>query len=171
MNRGFYTIMAAQFFSSLADNALLILAISMLASSQSPAWMTPMLKLFFVASYVLLAPFVGAFADELPKGRVMFITNLVKVVGCMMMFFNVHPLLAYAVVGFGAAAYSPAKYGILTELLPAEKLVAANGWIEGLTVLSIIFGTVLGGTLVSEQFAASITAMLPVNDLELSISL
>ncbi len=171
MNRGFYTIMAAQFFSSLADNALLILAISVLASSQSPAWMTPMLKLFFVASYVLLAPFVGAFADELPKGRVMFITNLVKVVGCMMMFFNVHPLLAYAVVGFGAAAYSPAKYGILTELLPAEKLVAANGWIEGLTVLSIIFGTVLGGTLVSEQFAASITAMLPVNDLELSISL
>lgn len=130
-----------------------------------------MLKLFFVASYVLLAPFVGAFADELPKGRVMFITNLVKVVGCMMMFFNVHPLLAYAVVGFGAAAYSPAKYGILTELLPAEKLVAANGWIEGLTVLSIIFGTVLGGTLVSEQFASSITAMLPVNDLELSISL
>jgi MFS family permease len=171
MNRGFYTIMAAQFFSSLADNALLILAISVLASSQSPAWMTPMLKLFFVASYVLLAPFVGAFADELPKGRVMFITNLVKVVGCMMMFFNVHPLLAYAVVGFGAAAYSPAKYGILTELLPAEKLVAANGWIEGLTVLSIIFGTVLGGTLVSEQFASSITAMLPVNDLELSISL
>ena len=130
-----------------------------------------MLKLFFVASYVLLAPFVGAFADELPKGRVMFITNLVKVVGCVMMFFSVHPLLAYAVVGFGAAAYSPAKYGILTELLPAEKLVAANGWIEGLTVLSIIFGTVLGGTLVSERFAATIADMLPVNDLELSISL
>ena len=171
MNRGFYTIMAAQFFSSLADNALLIVAISVLASTQSPAWMTPMLKLFFVASYVLLAPFVGAFADELPKGRVMFITNLVKVVGCVMMFFSVHPLLAYAVVGFGAAAYSPAKYGILTELLPAEKLVAANGWIEGLTVLSIIFGTVLGGTLVSERFAATIAGMLPVNDLELSISL
>ena len=130
-----------------------------------------MLKLFFVASYVLLAPFVGAFADELPKGRVMFITNLVKVVGCVMMFFSVHPLLAYAVVGFGAAAYSPAKYGILTELLPPEKLVAANGWIEGLTVLSIIFGTVLGGTLVSERFAATIAGMLPVNDLELSISL
>ena len=171
MNRGFYTIMAAQFFSSLADNALLIVAISVLASTQSPAWMTPMLKLFFVASYVLLAPFVGAFADELPKGRVMFITNLVKVVGCVMMFFSVHPLLAYAVVGFGAAAYSPAKYGILTELLPPEKLVAANGWIEGLTVLSIIFGTVLGGTLVSERFAATIAGMLPVNDLELSISL
>ena len=101
---------------------------------KSPAWMTPLLKLFFVLSYVLLAAFVGAFADALPKGRVMFITNLIKVVGCVLMFFDVHPLLAYAVVGFGAAAYSPAKYGILTELLPPEKLVAANGWIEGLTV-------------------------------------
>ena len=156
MNRGFYTIIAAQFFSSLADNALLIVSIALLASTQSPAWMTPMLKLFFVLSYVVLAPFVGAFADAFPKGRVMFITNLLKVCGCLMMFFNVHPLLAYAVVGFGAAAYSPAKYGILTELLPAEKLVAANGWIEGLTVLSIIFGTVLGGALVSQQFAQSL---------------
>ena len=171
MNPGFYTIMAAQFFSSLADNALLIVAISVLASTESPAWMTPMLKLFFVTSYVVLAPFVGAFADALPKGRVMFITNLVKIVGCMLMFFSIHPLLAYAVVGFGAAAYSPAKYGILTELLPAEKLVAANGWIEGLTVLSIILGTVLGGALVSEKFAAAITAMLPVKHFELSLSL
>ncbi len=171
MNPGVYTIMAAQFFSSLADNALLIVAISVLASTESPAWMTPMLKLFFVTSYVVLAPFVGAFADALPKGRVMFITNLVKIVGCMMMFFSIHPLLAYAVVGFGAAAYSPAKYGILTELLPAEKLVAANGWIEGLTVLSIILGTVLGGALVSEKFAAAITAMLPVKHFELSLSL
>jgi len=171
MNPGFYTIMAAQFFSSLADNALLIVAISLLASAESPGWMTPMLKLFFVTSYVVLAPFVGAFADSLPKGRVMFITNLVKIVGCLMMFFSIHPLLAYAVVGFGAAAYSPAKYGILTELLPAEKLVAANGWIEGLTVLSIILGTVLGGALVSEKLAAAIAAMLPVNHFELSVSL
>ncbi len=171
MNPGFYTIMAAQFFSSLADNALLIVAISLLASAESPGWMTPMLKLFFVTSYVVLAPFVGAFADSLPKGRVMFITNLVKIVGCLMMFFSIHPLLAYAVVGFGAAAYSPAKYGILTELLPAEKLVAANGWIEGLTVVSSILGTVLGGALVSEKFAAAIAAMLPVNHFELSVSL
>ena len=151
MKRGFYTIMAAQFFSSLADNALLIAAIALLAEMHSPAWMTPLLKLFFVLSYVLLAAFVGAFADSLPKGRVMFITNLVKIIGCGLMFFDVHPLLAYAVVGFGAAAYSPAKYGILTELLPAEKLVAANGWIEGLTVISIILGTVLGGTLVNSH--------------------
>ena len=164
MNRGFYTIIAAQFFSSLADNALLIVSIALLATMQSPAWMTPMLKLFFVLSYVLLAPFVGAFADAFPKGRVMFITNLVKVVGCLMMFLHVHPLLAYAVVGFGAAAYSPAKYGILTELLPPEKLVAANGWIEGLTVLSIIFGTVLGGALVSQQFAAYMPSIVAVPD-------
>lgn len=171
MNPGFYTIMAAQFFSSLADNALLIVAISVLTSTAAPAWMTPMLKLFFVTSYVVLAPFVGAFADALPKGRVMFVTNLVKIIGCLMMFLSVHPLLAYAVVGFGAAAYSPAKYGILTELLPAEKLVAANGWIEGLTVLSIILGTVLGGALVSEKFAASITALLPAKHFQLSLSL
>jgi MFS family permease len=171
MNRGFYTIMAAQFFSSLADNALLIVAISVLAFAQSPEWMTPMLKLFFVLSYVVLAPFVGAFADAYPKGRVMFITNLVKIAGCLLMFFSVHPLLAYAVVGFGAAAYSPAKYGILTELLPAEKLVMANGWIEGLTVLSIIFGTVLGGALVSTKFATVITASLPIESLQLGLTM
>ncbi|MBV8666160.1 MAG: lysophospholipid transporter LplT [Burkholderiaceae bacterium] len=153
MNRGFYTIMAAQFFSSLADNALLIACIALLTVLKSPAWMTPLLKLFFVLSYVLLAAFVGAFADAYPKGRVMFVTNLIKILGCALIFVNVHPLIAYGVVGFGAAAYSPAKYGILTELLPAEKLVAANGWIEGLTVLSIIFGTVLGGWLVNPQVA------------------
>jgi MFS family permease len=149
MNRGFYTIMAAQFFSSLADNALLFVAIDVLVRMSAPASLTPLLKLSFVLFYVLLAAFVGAFADSLPKGRVMFIANLVKIFGCVLMFLTVHPLLAYAVVGFGAAVYSPAKYGILTELLPPEKLVPANGWIEGLTVMSIIFGTVLGGALVS----------------------
>ncbi|WP_026354667.1 lysophospholipid transporter LplT [Massilia niastensis] len=151
MNRGFYTIMAAQFFSSLADNALLFVAIDLLTSMNAPASLTPLLKLSFVLFYVLLAAFVGAFADSLPKGRVMFIANMIKVFGCALMFFTVHPLLSYAVVGFGAAVYSPAKYGILTELLPPEKLVPANGWIEGLTVMSIILGTVAGGTLVSER--------------------
>ena len=153
MNRGFYTTMAAQFFSSLADNALLIACIAMLETINSPPWMTPLLKSFFVLSYVLLAAFVGAFADAYPKGRVMFFTNLLKIFGCSLMFFNVHPLIAYGVVGIGAAAYSPAKYGILTELLPPEKLVAANGWIEGLTVSSIIFGTALGGLLVGPHMA------------------
>jgi LPLT family lysophospholipid transporter-like MFS transporter len=154
MKRGFYTIMAAQFFSSLADNALLFVAIDLLINMKSPAWVTPLLKLSFVLFYVLLAAFVGAFADSLPKGKVMFIANLVKVFGCALIFFHVHPLLAYAVVGFGAAVYSPAKYGILTELLPPEKLVAANAWIEGLTVASIIFGTVLGGAIVSGRASA-----------------
>lgn len=165
MNRGFYTIMAAQFFSSLADNALLIAAIALLTTMNSPAWMTPLLKLFFVLSYVLLAAFVGAFADSMPKGRVMFITNMIKIAGCTMMFFDVHPLIAYGVVGFGAAAYSPAKYGILTELLPPEKLVAANGWIEGLTVISIILGTVMGGALVNAQVSAMLLSVdIPVID-------
>ncbi|SDX14510.1 Major Facilitator Superfamily protein [Collimonas sp. OK242] len=169
MNRGFYTIMAAQFFSSLADNALFIAAIAVLAEMSSPDWMTPLLKLFFVLSYVLLAAFVGAFADSLPKGRVMLITNMLKIFGCLLMFFDVHPLIAYAIVGFGAAAYSPAKYGILTELLPPEKLVAANGWIEGLTMASIIFGTVLGGALISPHITAILLQWhIPILNLNLN---
>ena len=159
MNKGFYTIMAAQFFSSLADNALLISAIALLIEMTAPEWMKPMLKLFFTVSYVVLAPFVGAFADALPKGKVMFYTNAIKVVGCAMMFASIHPLLAYAVVGLGAAAYSPAKYGILTELLPPSKLVAANGWIEGTTVGSIILGTVLGGALISPSVSTVIVGL------------
>ncbi len=158
MNRSFYIIMAAQFFSSLADNALLIAAIALLVQLNAPAWMTPLLKLFFVLSYVLLAAFVGAFADSRPKGNVMFITNTIKFIGCVAMLFSVHPLMSYAIVGLGAAAYSPAKYGILTELLPPEKLVAANGWIEGLTVSSIILGTVLGGVLISSTVSKSLLA-------------
>ena len=149
MKKGFSAIMAAQFFSSLADNALLIAAIALLQSALCPAWMTPLLKLFFVLSYVLLAPFVGEFADAMPKGRVMLLTNGIKIAGCALMIFGSHPLIAYGIVGLGAAAYSPAKYGILTELLPAEKLVMANGWIEGLTVVSIILGTALGGLLIN----------------------
>ena len=156
MKKGFYTIMAAQFFSSLADNALLIAAIALLKDLHAPNWMTPLLKLFFVLSYVVLAAFVGAFADSRPKGRVMFITNTIKVVGCVTMLSGAHPLIAYGIVGFGAAAYSPAKYGILTELLPPDRLVAANGWIEGTTVGSIILGTVLGGALISPHIAAPI---------------
>lgn len=161
MKPGFYTIMAAQFFSSLADNALLIAAIALLYQLQAPAWMTPLLKLFFVLSYVVLAAFVGAFADSRPKGNVMFWTNSIKIVGCLAMLFSAHPLMAYAIVGFGAAAYSPAKYGILTELLPPEKLVAANGWIEGLTVGSIILGTVLGGMLISNQLSTYLLSFDP----------
>ncbi len=151
MKRGFYTIMAAQFFSSLADNALFVVAVELLRTSAAPKWQPPALVPMFALFYVILAPFVGAFADAQPKGRVMFISNAIKVVGCLMMLFGTHPLLAYAIVGLGAAAYSPAKYGILTELLPASQLVKANGWIEGLTIASIILGVLLGGQLVGHS--------------------
>jgi MFS transporter, LPLT family, lysophospholipid transporter len=153
MKKGFYTIIAAQFVSSLADNALLIAAIAQLTVIRSPAWVTPLLQIFFTVSYVLLAPFVGAFADALQKRHVMFVSNALKAAGCLMMIFSVHPMIAYAVVGIGAAAYSPAKYGILTELLPPERLVAANAWLESATVLSTIVGTMLGGALISTYAA------------------
>ena len=162
MNRGFYIIMAAQFFSALADNALLIAAIAMLRDIRSPAQYEPLLKLFFTVSYVALAAFVGAFADSMAKGRVMLISNTIKIAGCFMLLVATVPmldmlgipiyyyvLLSYGIVGLGAAAYSPAKYGILTEYLPHDKLVIANGWIEGLTVAAIILGTVLGGVLIN----------------------
>ena len=153
---GFYIIMAAQFFSAFADNALLIVAIAALREMHAPAAYEPLLKTFFTVSYVALAAFVGAFADSMPKWRVMFISNAIKVIGCAMMFFDIHPLLAYAVVGLGAAAYSPAKYGILTEYLPHRLLVVANGWIEGLTVGAIILGVVIGGALIQPSVAHSI---------------
>ncbi len=156
MKRGFYTIMAAQFFSSLADNALLVAAIALLRQMNEAAWMTPALKQSFVVSYVVLAPLVGAFADSMPKGKVMLITNGIKIFGCALMLFHLHPLAAYAVVGLGAAAYSPAKYGILTELLPPQQLVVANGWIEGTTVGSIILGVLLGGALVSPRVSTGL---------------
>ncbi len=154
MNRGFYTIMSAQFFSSLADNALFVAAVQLLRSKGAPTWNEAALVPMFALFYVVLAPFVGAFADARPTGWVMFVSNAIKVVGCLMMLFGTHPLMAYAVVGLGAAAYSPAKYGILTELLPASQLVKANGWIEGLTITSIILGVLLGGQLVGPRISS-----------------
>ncbi len=165
MKKGFSTIMSAQFFSSLADNALLVAAVELLRISQAPAWHTPALAPMFALFYVVLAPFVGAFADALPKGRVMFIANSIKIGGCLLMLFGGHPLLAYAVVGLGAAAYSPAKYGILTELLPPSQLVKGNAWIEGLTVASIILGVVLGGLLIGARASAVLLQLdLPLLD-------
>ena len=153
MNPGFYIILAAQFLSALADNALLFAAIALLKDLGSPDWHTPVLQQGFIFSYILLAPFVGAFADSLPKGRVMFISNNIKMMGCIGMLLGIHPLLAYGLVGLGAATYSPAKYGILTEYLPPDKLVLANSWMEGLTVLAIILGAVVGGVLISPHIA------------------
>jgi MFS transporter, LPLT family, lysophospholipid transporter len=169
MNRGFYTILAAQFFSALADNALLFAAIALLASLHAQAWQTPVLQQFFVFAYIVLAPFVGPFADSLPKGRVMFVANAVKLLGCIAMLMGTHPLLAYGLVGVGAAMYSPAKYGILTEYLPHQKLVLANGWMEGLTVAAIILGSILGGIMVSTRFADYVFARVDLPLIETGI--
>jgi MFS family permease len=156
MKRGFYTIMSAQFFSSLADNALFVAAVQLLRSEGAREWQQAALVPMFALFYVLLAPFVGAFADAYPKGKVMLASNSIKVIGCLLMLFGTHPLMAYAIVGLGAAAYSPAKYGILTELLPSSQLVKANGWIEGLTIASIILGVLLGGQLVGATVSAKL---------------
>ena len=169
MNRGFYIILAAQFFSALADNALLFAAIALLHEVHAPEWHTPILQAAFVVSYIVLAPFVGAFADSLPKGRVMFISNSIKLFGCIAMLAGVNPLIAYAVAGLGAAAYSPAKYGILTEYLPPDKLVLANSWIEGLTVAAIVLGAVVGGILIGPNISGQMLQWWDVPIIETGI--
>nr|WP_315429217.1 lysophospholipid transporter LplT [uncultured Albidiferax sp.] len=158
MKRGFFTLMSAQFFSSLADQALFVASVAMIRGSGGAQWQQAALVPMFALFYVILAPWLGALADAFPKGRVMLVSNSIKVVGCLMMLFGVHPLVATAVVGLGAAAYSPAKYGILTEMLPASQLVKANGWIEGLTIASIILGVLFGGQLVSPMLSMKLLA-------------
>jgi len=160
VNRAFYTILMAQFLSALADNALLFAAIGLLLFFSAPEWFSPLLQTVFVVAYIVLAPLVGPFADAIPKGRVMLIANAVKFVGCLIMLAGLHPLLAYAIVGVGAAMYSPAKYGILTELLPPEKLVVANSWMEGTTVAAIVLGAIIGGALINPQLAEGILVNL-----------
>ncbi|HZV91769.1 MAG TPA: lysophospholipid transporter LplT [Caldimonas sp.] len=169
MKKGFYSIMAAQFFSSLADNALLVAAIELLRTGGAPSWHIPALTPIAALFYVLLAPVVGAFADAVPKGIVMFVSNAIKVIGCLLILFGADPLLSYGVVGLGAAAYSPAKYGILTELLPNSQLVKANGWIEGLTILSIILGVLLGGQLLGHVVSQQLLSFdMPLIDTGIS---
>ena len=165
MKRGFYTLMAAQFFSSLADQALFVAAVELIKANGGAEWQRAALIPIFALFYVVLAPWLGASADAYPKKHVMFVSNAIKVVGCTLMLVGVHPLLAYAIVGLGAAAYSPAKYGILTELLPASQLVKANGWIEGLTIASIILGILLGGQLVGRAVSSWLLAVdFPIVD-------
>ena len=147
VSKGFVPLLIAQFLSALADNALLFAAIALLAQLNSPQWHQHLLLQFFVISYIILAPFVGGIADAYPKGRVMFYSNAIKFIGSLSMLLGMQPLYAYAIVGVGAAAYSPAKYGILTELLPPKELVMANGWMEGSTVFAIILGSIIGGAL------------------------
>ncbi|HXZ95767.1 MAG TPA: lysophospholipid transporter LplT [Burkholderiales bacterium] len=170
MKLGFYIILAAQFFSALADNALLFAAIALLMQMDAPSWQQPVLNQFFVFSYIALAPFVGPFADSLPKGTVMFISNAVKSAGCLAMLIGMHPFYAYGIVGIGAAMYSPAKYGILTEYLPPQKLVLANGWMEGLTVAAIILGAILGSFLVNPQIANHYLELFDIPGIETGIN-
>nr|WP_315189633.1 lysophospholipid transporter LplT [uncultured Albidiferax sp.] len=159
MKRGFFTLMSAQFFSSLADQALFVASVAMIRGSGGAQWQQAALVPMFALFYVILAPWLGALADAYPKGRVMLVSNAIKMVGCAMMLFGAHPLVATAIVGLGAAAYSPAKYGILTEMLPASQLVKANGWIEGLTIASIILGVLFGGQLVGPMVSAKLLAL------------
>src|SRR5690625_3671848 len=151
--------MAARAIAAFVGCACLLSAIGLIDDWHGPDWMVPLMKWWFALAYVVLAAFVGAFADSFPKGRVMFSTNSVKIAGCILMFLVTlladsaggqltWIFVAYTLVGVGAAAYSPAKYGIITEMLKPELLVKGNSWIEGLTVLSIIVGTVLGGVLI-----------------------
>ena len=152
-------VLIAQFISALADNALLFAAIALLKSQLAPNWQIPLLQEFFVVAFILLAPFVGHFADGFPKGRVMLIANLLKLLGASAMILGLNPLLAYGFVGIGAAAYSPAKYGILSELVSAEKLVKANGLIEGSTIVAILLGAVLGGKLADASISMALYAI------------
>ena len=154
MTRGIGFLMAAQFVSGLADNALLIVAMARLAEMGRSAWLAPLLKAVFTLAYVLLAPWVGALADRWPKARVMLAANGLKALACALMALAIDPLLAFALAGVGAAAYSPAKYGLVTELSPPEQLVHANGWLEVTTVGAIILGTALGGWLVGRWLLA-----------------
>ena len=160
MTAGFVAVLLTQFCSALADNALLFAVIAHMKTLELPAWQVPVLQQSFVMAFIVLAPFVGHLADAMPKGRVMFVSNSVKVLGCGSLLAGVQPLLAYAWVGVGAAMYSPAKYGILSELFPAERLVWANGWMEGITVVATILGVVTGGALVGERMERFIARYL-----------
>lgn len=159
LSRSMVAVLVAQFLSALADNALLFAAIALLQANAAPSWQTPLLQAFFVVAFVLLAPFVGPFADTWPKGRVMLAANAMKFTGAAAMLAGLHPLFAYCLAGVGAAAYSPAKYGILSELVGADKLVKANGMMEGSTIVAILLGAVIGGKLVDVSATLALSAI------------
>jgi len=153
--RGFGWLMAAQFSSALADDAMLFVAIAHLQFQNAPLWWGPLLKFSFTLSYVFLAPFIGALADAVCKRRLMAWMNGLKLLGAAALLYGAHPMLAFALVGLGASAYAPAKYGLLTESVPPSSLVAANGWIESTVVISVLLGTVVGGGLISQAWLQS----------------
>ncbi|MCX2863005.1 lysophospholipid transporter LplT [Paucibacter sp. PLA-PC-4] len=170
MPPGFHLLIAAQFASALADNALLIVTIALLHEQGLPAWWAPLLKFSFTISYVLLAPWVGPLADALPKARLMAWMNGVKMLGLVALLAGLHPVAAYAVVGLGAACYAPAKYGLVTELVAPRQLVAANSWLEVSIVGAALLGTVLGGVLVSDGLRAMLASLVSLPGLLSSLS-
>jgi LPLT family lysophospholipid transporter-like MFS transporter len=158
-SRGMIATLGAQFLSALADNALLFAALALVRKGGYPPWSGPLLQAFFVGTYILLAPFVGVFADARPKGHVMFFANIVKFVGALGMCVNMNPFLSYALVGVGAAANSPAKYGILGELAPPDHLVKANGLLEASTIAGILLGSIAGGALTDWSIEGALIAI------------
>jgi MFS family permease len=140
-------LLGVQLLTALADNALLIVALALLAERGAREWMDPSLRISLYLSYVLLAPFAGTLADSLPKGRLIALVNVAKVGGCALLAAGAHPLLAFGAIGLAGVVYGPAKYGILTELIPAADLVRANAWIEIATVAAMLGGPLLGGAL------------------------
>jgi LPLT family lysophospholipid transporter-like MFS transporter len=161
MNRGLAALVGAQFLSAFGDNAVLFTVIAMvLQAGGREAWYVPALQSVFLVSFVVLTPWVGSLADRLPKPRVLVLANLVKALGGFAILLGVEPLLAYGVIGMGAAAYGPAKYGILPELVGADKLVRANGWVEGATIAAILFGTVGGARLADHSIEMALIAVV-----------
>jgi LPLT family lysophospholipid transporter-like MFS transporter len=148
-SNSFFALMLAQFVSALADNAMLLLCIALMIEQGQAAWWIPLIKAFFTLSYVLLAPWVGVMADRWPKPTIMRVANAIKAVGCLAVMLALPVPLAYALIGLGAALYAPAKYGWITEVVPANGLVRANGWIEVSTVGAAIMGVTLGGVMLS----------------------
>jgi len=159
MPKGFFYLISAQFASGLADNALLILGIAFLNEQGYPGWWAPLLKFSFTLSYVFLAPLMGPLADAFPKAKLMAFMNALKVVGVAFIFTSFHPMLAFAIAGMAASAYAPAKYGLVTETVPAAQLVKANGWLEVTVVMAVIMGTACGGLLVASKSFAWMSAL------------
>jgi len=159
MPKGFFYLISAQFASGLADNALLILGIAFLNEQGYPGWWAPLLKFSFTLSYVFLAPLMGPLADAFPKAKLMACMNALKVVGVAFIFTSFHPMLAFAIAGMAASAYAPAKYGLVTETVPAAQLVKANGWLEVTVVMAVIMGTACGGLLVASKSFAWMSAL------------
>jgi len=151
MPKGFFYLISAQFASGLADNALLILGIAFLSEQGYPGWWAPLLKFSFTLSYVFLAPLMGPLADAFSKAKLMACMNALKVVGVAFIFTSFHPVLAFAIAGMAASAYAPAKYGLVTETVPADQLVKANGWLEVTVVMAVILGTACGGLHVASK--------------------